>query len=120
MPHSLVTLANPGVSDWHILHPGASRRNGSIRAGFKDSSVDKGSTESPAPDMSTHWFGVGRDLKDYGDLPLDQVGQGPTQPGLEPSQGWGSSSSSGQTVPVPHHPLSTEFLPKAQPKSLLS
>lgn len=53
VPHSLVTLANPGVSDWHILHPGASRRNGSIRAGFKDSSVDKGSTESPAPDMST-------------------------------------------------------------------
>jgi len=63
---------------------------------------------------------VGRDLKDHpvptpchGQEyhPLDQVAEGPIQPGLEHFQGWGIHSFSGQPVLVPHHPLSEEFPP---------
>jgi len=63
---------------------------------------------------------VGRDLKDHlvptppchgqGYLPLHQVAQSPTQPGLEHFQGGGSHSFSAQGVLVPHHPHSEEFL----------
>ncbi|KAK4821804.1 hypothetical protein QYF61_003833 [Mycteria americana] len=57
---------------------------------------------------------VAKDLKDHlvptpchgqGQLPLDQVAQSPMQPGLEHFQGWGIHNFSGQSVPVPHHPL---------------
>jgi len=34
---------------------------------------------------------------------LDQVAQGPIQPGLEHLQGRGIHSLSGQPVPTPHH-----------------
>jgi len=46
-----------------------------------------------------------------GHLPLDQVAQSPMQPGLEHFQGGGIHSSSGQPVPVPHHPHRKEILP---------
>ena len=63
---------------------------------------------------------VGKDLKDHlvpppchgqGHLPLAQVAQSPVQPGLEPFQGGGSHSFSGQPVPVSHHPHREELLP---------
>jgi len=63
---------------------------------------------------------VGKDLKDHlvpnplpraGSLPPDQAAQSPVQPGLEPCQGGGSHSSSGQPVPGPQSPQSNEFLP---------
>jgi len=44
-------------------------------------------------------------------LPLDWGAQSPIQPGLEDCQGGGSHNSSGQPVPLPHHPHSKEFLP---------
>ena len=62
---------------------------------------------------------VGRDIVDHlaptlhhgqGHLPLDQVAQSPVQPGLEHFQGGDILIFSGQHVPVPHHPLSKEFL----------
>ena len=43
-------------------------------------------------------------------LPLDQVAQCPIQPGLGHCQGGVIHTSSGQPVPVPHHPQSEEFL----------
>ena len=63
---------------------------------------------------------VGRDLTDHpvptpchgqGPLPPAQGAQSPVQPGLEPCQGAGSHSFSGQLGPGPHHSQSEEFLP---------
>ncbi len=48
-----------------------------------------------------------------------QAAQGPIQPGLEHLQGWGTHNLSGQTVPLPNYPLSKEFPPNVQPKSLI-
>jgi len=68
----------------------------------------------------TEWFGLEGTLKiiwfqppchEQGHLPPDQVAQSSIQPGLEPCQGGGSHSFSGQPVPVPHHPHGEEFLP---------
>jgi len=62
---------------------------------------------------------VGRDLKDHPvPAPCHEQGchspalaaEGSIQPGLEYFQGWGVHSFSGQPVPVPHHPVSKEFL----------
>ena len=59
------------------------------------------------------WFGLERTLKiiwfqppchEQGHLPPDQVAQSSIQPGLEPCQGGGSHSSSGQPGPGFHHP----------------
>lgn len=44
--------------------------------------------------------------------PLDQAAQGPIQPGLECCQGWGIYNFPGQHVPLPHHPLGKEIIPK--------
>ena len=65
--------------------------------------------------QSIEWFVFGprdynRSAVGKGYLPLDFVGQSPTQPGLEYLQGWGIHSFSGQPVPGPHCPLSKEFL----------
>jgi len=45
------------------------------------------------------------------DLVLDQVEQGPIQPGLEHPQGWIIHNISGQYVPSPHHSLSEKLPP---------
>ena len=50
---------------------------------------------------------------------LDQVAQGPIQPGLEHLQGWGIHNLSGQPVPAPHHYPCKELPPNIQPKSSL-
>jgi len=61
----------------------------------------------------------GRDLTDHpvppschgqGPLPPAQGAPSPVQPGLEPCQGGGSHSSSGQPGPGPRHPHGEEFL----------
>ena len=52
-------------------------------------------------------------------LILDQVAQGPIQPGLEHLQGWGIHNLSGQPVPAPHHSPGKELPPAIQPKSSL-
>lgn len=62
----------------------------------------------------TDW--VGRDLKrspssntpcyGKGCQPLDQVVQGPIQPGLGCLQGWSIHGFSGQSLPMSHHTLS--------------
>jgi len=66
------------------------------------------------------WFGLEGTLKiiwfqppcyEQGHLPPAQVAQSSIQPGLEPCQGGGSHSFSGQTGPVFHHPHGKEFLP---------
>jgi len=44
-------------------------------------------------------------------LILDQVAQGPIQPGLEHLQGWGIHGLSGQPVPASHHSLGKELPP---------
>jgi len=71
---------------------------------------------------------VGRDLTDHpvppprhgqGPLPPAQGAPSPIQPGLEPCQGGGSHSFSGQPGPGPHHPQREEFLPYIQPESPL-
>lgn len=49
------------------------------------------------------WFGVEQTF------PLDQVSQGPMQPGLEFFWEWGIRSFSEQPVSVLHHPHSEEF-----------
>jgi len=76
----------------------------------------------------TEWFGLEGTLKIISfqspchgqrHLPPDQVAQSPVQPGLECFQGRGIHSSSGQPVPVPHHPYSKEFLSYIQSKSTL-
>jgi len=63
---------------------------------------------------------VGRDLTDHpvpppcpgqGPLPPEQGAPSPAQPGLEPCQGGGSHSFSGQPGPGPHHPHREELLP---------
>ena len=68
----------------------------------------------------TEWFGLEGTLEliwfpppchEQGHLPPDQVAQSSIQPGLEPCQGGGSHSFSGQPVSVPHHPHGEEFLP---------
>ena len=71
---------------------------------------------------------VGRDLKDHESegLPsarqglqpphlLDQVAQGPIQPGLEHLQGRSIHNLSGQPVPAPHHSLSKKKKKKTSP-----
>ena len=50
---------------------------------------------------------------------LDQVAQGPIQPGLEHLQGWGIHNLSGQPIPAPHHSPGKELSPNIQPKSSL-
>ena len=50
---------------------------------------------------------------------LDQVAQGPIQPGLEQLQGRGIYNLSGQPVPAPHHTPGKELPPNIQPKSSL-
>ena len=50
---------------------------------------------------------------------LDQVAQGPIQPGLEHLQGWGIHNLSGQPVSAPHHSPGKELSPNIQPKSSL-
>jgi len=71
---------------------------------------------------------VGRDLEGHlvpppcheqGPLPPPQGAQSPIHPGLEPCQGGGSHSFSGQPGPGPHHPRSEGFLPYIQYKSTL-
>jgi len=66
------------------------------------------------------WFGLEGTLKiisfqppcyGHGPLPPAQGAQSPVQPGLEPCQGGGSHSFSGQPGPGPHHPHREEFLP---------
>ena len=63
---------------------------------------------------------VGRDLETHlipppchgqGPLPPAQGAPSPVQPGLEPCQGGGSHSSSGQPGPGPHHSHCRQFLP---------
>jgi len=63
--------------------------------------------------------GVGRDLTDHpvpppghgqGPLPPAQGAPSPVQPGLEPCQGGGNHSFSGQPGPGPLHPHSEEFV----------
>ena len=74
--------------------------------------------EPPAPcvhqGMNHRKVWVGRDLKDHpvptpchrqGHLPPAQAAPSPVQPGLEPCQGWGTHSCSGQPGPAPRHPL---------------
>ena len=62
---------------------------------------------------------VGRDVTDHpvphpchgqGPLPPAQGAPSPVQPGLEPCQGGGSHSFSGQPGPGPHHAHREEFL----------
>jgi len=53
------------------------------------------------------------------DLLLDQVAQGPNQPGLEHLQAWGIHNLSGQPVPAPHHSLCEEVPPDIQSKPSL-
>ena len=53
------------------------------------------------------------------DFPLGEAAQGPILPVLEHLQGWGTHKLSGQTVPLPNYPLSKEFPPNVQPKSLI-
>ena len=48
------------------------------------------------------------------DQVLDQISQGPIQPGLKHLQGWGIHSLSGQIVPECHHSLS-----KKHPQDLI-
>ena len=43
--------------------------------------------------------------------PPDHGAQEPIQLAFEYLQGWGTHSLSGQPAPVPHHPLSKEYLP---------
>ena len=50
---------------------------------------------------------------------LDQVAQGPIQPGLEHLQGQGIYSLSRQPIPAPHHSPGKELPPNIQPKSSL-
>ena len=50
---------------------------------------------------------------------LDQVAQGPIQPGLEHLQGQGIHNLPGQPVPAPHHSLGKELPADIQPKSSL-
>jgi len=45
------------------------------------------------------------------DQVLDQIAQGPIQPGLEHLQEQGIHSLFGQSVPAPHHSLSKELPP---------
>ena len=76
------------------------------------------------------WFGLEGTLKiiwfqppchQQGHLPPDQVAQSSVQPGLEPCQGGGSHSCSGQPGPGFHHPHREEFLPqlRSRPPSVL-
>jgi len=61
------------------------------------------------------WFGLEGTLNlpyhGQGHLPPDHIAQSPVQLGLEPCQGGGSHSFSGQPGPGPHHPQGREFLP---------
>jgi len=50
---------------------------------------------------------------------LDQVAQGPIQPGLEHLQGQGIYNLSGQPVPAPHYSPCKELPSNIQPKSSL-
>jgi len=54
-----------------------------------------------------------------GPLPPDHVAQSSIQPGLEPCQGGGSHSFSGQPGPGPHHPHGEEFHPHIQSEPTL-
>jgi len=54
-----------------------------------------------------------------GPLPPAQGAPSPVEPGLEPCQGGGSHSSSGQPGLGPHYPQREEFPPYIQSKSLL-
>lgn len=76
----------------------------------------------------TEWFGLEETLKiiqfqtsaiGKGYLPLDQVAQGPIQPGLDHIQGWGIHNFTGQHILVPYCPLSEEFLPNTSSKYTL-
>jgi len=53
------------------------------------------------------------------DLVLEQVAQGPIQPGLEHFRGWGIHCLSGQTVSTPPHTLCEELPPDIQSKPSL-
>ena len=53
------------------------------------------------------------------DLLLDQVDQGPVQPGLEHLQGWSIHSLSEQPVQKPHHSLCNVISSDIQSKSSL-
>lgn len=46
---------------------------------------------------------------------LDQAAQNSTQPGLELFQDWGSHSFSGQSLPVPYHPLTSTLSSRIKP-----
>ena len=50
---------------------------------------------------------------------LEQVVQGPIQPGLEHLQGWGIHSLAGRPFPAPQHSLCKELSPGIQPKPSL-
>ena len=74
------------------------------------------------------WFGLEGTLKlswfqppchEQGHLPPAQAAQSSIQPGLEPCQGGGSHSFSGQCGPGFHHPHGEEFLPNMSSKSAL-
>ena len=84
-------------------------------------------TICPVNHRIMEWFGSEGTLKtiwfqppchQQGHLPPAQVAQSSIQPGLEPCQGRGSHSFSGQPGPGPHHPHGEEFLPKISSKSM--
>lgn len=68
--------------------------------------------------MESEWFGLDINLKDHliptslheqGHPSLDQFTYTPTKSGLEHHQVWGVHNSSGQPLPLTHHPYSTDF-----------
>ena len=56
---------------------------------------------------------------EQGHLQVDQDAQNPVQPDLECLQGHGFHHTSGQPVPVPHHPYCKQLFPYIQYKSPL-
>jgi len=87
------------------------------------SPASEGWCTAPTPHRITQSHGmvwVGKDVIVHlfptplpwaGTLPPAQGAPSPVQPGLEPCQGGGSHSCSGQPGPGPHHPQGAEFLP---------
>jgi len=113
-------LCSPGKCSYVILKD----RTDFIEAGEKNRSM--------VTVLRNHriieWFGLEGTLKiiwfqrpchKQGPLSPAQGAQSPVQPGLEPCQGGGSHSFSGQPGPGPHHPHGEELLPDIQSKSAL-
>ena len=113
-------LCSPGKCSYVILKD----RTDFIEAGEKNRSM--------VTVLRNHriieWFGLEGTLKinafqppchEQGHRPPAQGAQSSIQPGLEPCQGGGSHSFSGQPGPVSHHPHGEEFLPNISSKSAL-